>query len=116
MLEDASRLEKKWLDAVATASSLDALETVRVEALGKKGEISGLMKGLGGLTPDERKSAGAKLNQLKDAVAAAIEARKSQLGEAEIDARLLREKLDMTLPVSTGPQGRLHPISQTIDE
>jgi phenylalanyl-tRNA synthetase alpha chain len=116
MLDDASRLEKKWLEAVAAASGLDALETVRVEALGKKGEISGLMKGLGALTPDERKSAGAKLNQLKDAVAAAIEARKSQLSQAAIDARLQREKLDMTLPVSTGPQGRLHPISQTIDE
>jgi phenylalanyl-tRNA synthetase alpha chain len=116
MLEDASRLEKKWLEAVAAASGLDALEAVRVEALGKKGEISGLMKGLGALTPDERKSAGAKLNQLKDAVAAAIEARKVQLAEAEIDARLQREKLDMTLPVGTGPQGRLHPISQTIDE
>jgi len=116
MLEDASRLEKKWLEAVAAASGLDALEAVRVEALGKKGEISGLMKGLGALTPDERKSAGAKLNQLKDAVAAAIEVRKVQLAEAEIDARLQREKLDMTLPVGTGPQGRLHPISQTIDE
>jgi phenylalanyl-tRNA synthetase alpha chain len=116
MLEDASRLEKKWLEAVAAASGLDALEAVRVEALGKKGEISGLMKGLGALTPDERKSAGAKLNQLKDAVAAAIEARKSQLAEAAIDARLQRERLDMTLPVGTGPQGRLHPISQTIDE
>ncbi|HWA46616.1 MAG TPA: phenylalanine--tRNA ligase subunit alpha [Hypericibacter adhaerens] len=109
-------MEKKWLEAVAAASGLDALETVRVEALGKKGEISGLMKGLGALTPDERKSAGAKLNQLKDAVAAAIEARKSQLAEAAMDARLQGEKLDMTLPASLGAQGRLHPISQTIDE
>ena len=116
MLEDARRMEKKWLEAVAAASGLEALEALRVEALGKKGEISGLMKGLGALTPDERKSAGAALNQLKDAVAAAIEARKAQLGEAAIDARLQRETLDMTLPVSTGPQGRLHPISQTIDE
>jgi phenylalanyl-tRNA synthetase alpha chain len=116
MLEDASRLEKKWLEAVASAPGLEALETVRVEALGKKGEISGLMKGLGALSPEERKSAGAKLNQLKDAVAAAIEARRSQLAEAAIDARLARETLDMTLPVGTGPQGRLHPISQTIDE
>ncbi|WP_431572808.1 phenylalanine--tRNA ligase subunit alpha [Hypericibacter sp.] len=109
-------MEKKWLEAVAAASGLDALEALRVDALGKKGEISGLMKGLGALTPDERKGAGAALNQLKDAVAAAIEARKAQLGEAAIDARLQREKLDMTLPVGTGPQGRLHPISQTIDE
>jgi phenylalanyl-tRNA synthetase alpha chain len=116
MLEDARRMEKKWLEAVAAASGLEALETLRVEALGKKGEISGLMKGLGALTPDERKSAGAALNQLKDAVAAAIETRKAQLGEAAIDARLQRETLDMTLPVGTGPQGRLHPISQTIDE
>jgi phenylalanyl-tRNA synthetase alpha chain len=116
MLEDASRLEKKWLEAVASAAGIDALETVRVEALGKKGEISGLMKGLGALSPDERKSAGAKLNQLKDVVAAAIETRKSQLAEAAIDARLERETLDMTLPVGLGAQGRLHPISQTIDE
>jgi phenylalanyl-tRNA synthetase alpha chain len=116
MLEDVSGLERKWLGAVQAAAGLDALEAVRVEALGKKGEISLLMKGLGTLSPDERKAAGARLNRLKDAVAAAIEARKAQLADAEIDTRLQRERLDMTLPVKPEPLGRLHPISQTIDE
>jgi phenylalanyl-tRNA synthetase alpha chain len=116
MTEDLGGLTKKWEAAVAAASSVEALEAIRVEALGKKGEITGLMKRLAGMTPDERKAAGQRFNQVKDAVAAAIEARKGLLGEAAIDARLASEKLDMTLPVAPSREGRLHPISQTIDE
>ena len=116
MAEDLGGLTRKWEAAVAAAASVEALEAIRVEALGKKGEITGLMKSLAGMTPDERKAAGQRFNQVKDAVAAAIEARKGLLGEAAIDARLASEKLDMTLPVAPSREGRLHPISQTIDE
>ncbi len=116
MTEDLGSLTRKWEAAVAAAASVEALEAIRVEALGKKGEITGLMKRLAGMAPDERKAAGQRFNQVKDAVAAAIEARKALLGEAAIDARLASEKLDMTLPVAPSREGRLHPISQTIDE
>jgi phenylalanyl-tRNA synthetase alpha chain len=115
-MQDLGELEKKWRGAAENAASAEALETVRVEALGKKGEITGLMKTLGTLSPDERKSFGQQLNLLKDTVAAAIETRKSALADAAIEARLSSEKLDLTLPPRPEPVGKIHPISQTIDE
>jgi len=116
MTEDLGGLTRKWEAAVAGADSIDALEAIRVEALGKKGEITGLMKSLGAMSPEERKAAGQRFNLAKDAVAAAIEARKAVLGEAAIDARLAAETVDITLPVRPEREGRIHPISQTIDE
>jgi phenylalanyl-tRNA synthetase alpha chain len=115
-MQDLDRLKSKWLAAANAAASPAALETVRVEALGKKGEISTLMKGLGALSPEERREAGARLNAVKDAVAAAIEARKAALDDAELDRRLASERVDVTLPPRPEAEGRLHPISQTIDE
>jgi phenylalanyl-tRNA synthetase alpha chain len=106
----------KWVAAASAAASTAALEEIRVEALGKKGEITGLMKGLGGLSPEERRSAGAALNEVKDAVTGAIEARREALAEVDLAARLARDRIDVTLPARPEPQGRLHPISQTIDE
>jgi phenylalanyl-tRNA synthetase alpha chain len=115
-MSDVETLERKWADAVAAAATLEALESVRVEALGKKGEISALMKGLGGLPPEERREAGARLNRVKDSVGAAIEARRAALGEAALEERLKSERIDVTLPVRPEAEGRLHPISQTMDE
>ncbi len=115
-MQNLETVKRKWLDATAGAGDVAALEQVRVEALGKKGEISQLMKGLGGLSPDERREAGARLNEVKDAVAAAIEARKGELAEAELEKKLATERVDVTLPARPEAQGRLHPISQTIDE
>ena len=109
-------VKDKWMAAATAAASTAALEEIRVEALGKKGEITGLMKGLGGLSPEERRSAGAALNEVKDAVAGAIEARREALAEADLADRLARDRIDVTLPAPPEPQGRLHPISQTIDE
>jgi phenylalanyl-tRNA synthetase alpha chain len=115
-MNDVEQIERKWVEAVASAGSLEALESVRVEALGKKGEISVLMKGLGGLPPEERREAGARLNRVKDSVGEAIEARKAALSQSALEERLKAERLDVTLPVRPEPDGRIHPISQTIDE
>ncbi|TDQ78558.1 phenylalanyl-tRNA synthetase alpha subunit [Dongia mobilis] len=114
--QDLGNLQQKWLDAVGAAASIDALEQVRVEALGKKGEISGLMKTLGAMAPEARKEFGARINVVKDAVTGAIEAKKAGLADAALDARLARETLDLTLPARPEYEGRIHPISQTIDE
>jgi phenylalanyl-tRNA synthetase alpha chain len=114
--QDLSSLQKKWLDAVSAAASVEMLEQVRVDALGKKGEISGLMKTLGGMDPEARKDFGARLNLLKDDVAAAIDAKKSGLADAALNTRLAKETLDLTLPARPEYEGRIHPISQTIDE
>ena len=116
MLENLEDLKAKWIEASGAASTIAALDEVRVGALGKKGEISALMKGLGGLAPEERREAGARLNEIKDAVAAAIETRKAALAEAAIEAQLAAERIDVTLPARPEPEGRLHPISQTMDE
>ncbi len=112
----ADTLEADLLAAVAAVDTLDALEAVRVSALGKKGRITGQMKRLGGLDPDARREAGQALNAVKDAVAAALEARKAELAQAALAARLEAERVDVSLPIRPRPVGRIHPISQTIDE
>ena len=109
-------LKDELLSQVNAASDLAALEEVRVTALGKKGRITGFMKELGGLSPDERRERGQQLNALKDEIAAAIDGRKADLARAHLEARLQAERIDVTLPVRPETEGRIHPISQTIDE
>jgi phenylalanyl-tRNA synthetase alpha chain len=115
-MENLNDVRKKWLAAASAAASLDALEQVRVDALGRKGEITQFMKTLGALGPEERREAGQRLNTLKETVAAAIEARRESLAEAALDAKLAGERVDVTLPARPEPEGRIHPVSQTIDE
>ncbi len=103
---------------IAAAGDEQAIEAVRVGALGKKGSVSQMLKTLGAMTPEERQVMGPAINGLRDRVAAAIAARKDELKRAAIDARLARETVDITLPVRepAAERGRIHPISQVIDE
>ena len=110
------QLKAELLAAVAAAADLPALEEVRIRALGRKGRLTALMKDLGDMAPEARKAHGAAVNTLKDALTAALESRKAALLAAALDARLAAERLDVTLPVRPQAEGRLHPISQTIDE
>ncbi len=111
---EATRAElMKLIDEAADLSALDA---VRVSALGKKGRVTALMQGLKDVAPEARKEAGQALNRLKDEIEAALAKRKENLGEAALDARLKSETLDLTLPARPAQLGRLHPISQTIEE
>jgi phenylalanyl-tRNA synthetase alpha chain len=109
-------LEKDILDQVAAAADEAALESVRVAALGKKGSISERMKALGAMTPEQRKTAGARLNVIKDRVAEAIAHRKAVLQEAALEARLASERIDVTLPIRPERQGTIHPVSQVWEE
>ena len=109
-------LKDELLSQVNAASDLAALEEVRVTALGKKGRITGFMKELGGLSPEERRERGQQLNALKDEIAASIDARKADLARAHLEARLAAERIDVTLATRPETEGRIHPISQTIDE
>ena len=117
-MSDIAKLESEILSAVSAAGDETALEAVRVAALGKKGSISELLGTLGKMTPDERKAQGPLINGLKDRANAAINARKTELGDKALDARLNTEAVDVTLPVREAPteMGRVHPISQVIDE
>jgi len=116
MSDDLQKLKDEMMSAVAAAGDMTALEALRVSALGKKGAITGQMKALGGLDPEARKATGQALNQIKDAVAQAIEARKAGFAEAELEARLAGERVDVTLPARPEATGHIHPISQTLEE
>ena len=109
-------LEADIRSAIADADDERALEVVRVSALGKKGTVSERLKGLGAMTPEERKTAGPALNGLKNRVAAAIEARRAELRQADLEERLKTEGLDVTLPVRPEQQGSVHPVTQVLEE
>lgn len=104
--------------SIAAAETETALDAVRVAALGKKGSVSALLASLGSMAPEERKSAGPAINGLKTEIGGLIEARATELKAAALDARLKAETVDVTLPLRPAPtaRGRIHPISQTIDE
>ena len=116
MSDDLQKLKDEMMSAVAAAADMTALEALRVSALGKKGTITGQMKALGGLDPEARKATGQARNQIKDAVGQAIEARKAGFAEAELEARLAGERVDVTLPARPDATGHIHPISQTLEE
>ena len=117
-MSDIAQLERDILSAVTAAGDEAAIENVRVAALGKNGSVSALLKTLGGMTPEQRKEKGSAINGLKDRVTAAIAARKDVLKGAALDARLVTETVDVTLPVREAPTeaGRIHPLSQVVDE
>ena len=115
---DVRQRQARILAAVEAAADEAALESVRVSALGKKGEVSELLKTLAAMTPGERRENGPLIHALRDAVSAAIAARKDLLGAQALDARLNTETLDVTLPVRETPaqSGRVHPLTQVNDE
>lgn len=113
---DTVALKKELIEMVTAANDMTALENVRVTALGKKGRITDLMKNLGTMSPEDRKTAGAELNVLKDEIAALIDKQATQLKKQELDSRLAGEQMDVTLSVRPQHKGSIHPISQTLDE
>ncbi len=109
-------LRTKYLEAIAAASDENALEDLRVQAVGKKGEVSLKMRELGKMTPAQRKETGPKLNALKDEINSALAAKKAALADAALDQRLRAEWLDVTLPGHARPHGTIHPVSQVTEE
>lgn len=103
------------LEAVEQASEIAHLEEVRVNYLGKKGEITGLLKTLGKLAPEERKDAGQVINQAKTQVQDAITVKREALANAALEQKLAAETIDVTLPGRTMPAGGLHPVTRTIE-
>src|SRR5690606_27872875 len=109
-------LKSELTDMVNAANDLQALEAARVAALGKNGKITGLMKTLGSMSPEERKEAGAALNVLKDDIATLIEKQESALKTQALDQKLANEQIDITLSPRPERSGHIHPISQTMEE
>ena len=117
-MTDIAELETSIRSDIEAASDEAALEAVRVGSLGKKGSISDVMKTLGKMSDEERKVQGPALNALKASITDAINERKEVLKRAAMEIRLASEKTDVTLPVRQSPSeaGRIHPISQVMDE
>ncbi|WP_170546259.1 phenylalanine--tRNA ligase subunit alpha [Ruegeria arenilitoris] len=109
-------LKAKYLGQIAEAGDENALEAIRVAAVGKKGEVALKMRELGKMTPEERQVAGPALNALKDEINSALSAKKSALADSALDERLRTEWLDVTLPTRARRQGSIHPISQATEE
>jgi phenylalanyl-tRNA synthetase alpha chain len=119
-MEDIDQLREEIRREVGAAGSPEALEAIRVATLGRRGRLTLLMRGLGALGPEARRAAGAALNAAKDEIAAALGEAGERLHRAALADRLAGERADVSLPVLAGPSGcdpgRIHPISQTIDE
>src|SRR5713101_3752830 len=117
-MSDLAALERDLVGAIGAAADEAALEAARVAALGKSGSVSALLKTLSSMTPEERREQGPLINGLKERLSAAISARRGELRNAALDARLNTETVDVTLPVREPPAeiGRIHPISQVTEE
>lgn len=110
------QLATDLLRQIAAVDTLDALEAVRIGALGKQSSISALLKSLGAMSPEERQVQGPLINGLRDQTLAAIMSRKAELEAMALSARLAAERIDVTLPASLEPRGSVHPVSQVMDE
>src|SRR3546814_117380 len=114
-MSERDQMQRDLLARIESAD-LDALEAVRVTALGKQGSITALLKSLGKMSPDERQAEGPRIHALREAVTQAIATRKDALERVALDARLAAETLDMTLPADAPLTGTVNQVSQVMDE
>jgi len=115
-MTDLTALESDLTAQIAAAGDLAQLDAVRVAALGKAGAISGLLKSLGAMSPDERRQQGPLINGLRDRATALIAERRAALEAAALDAQLVAERVDLTLPAPPRRKGSVHPTMQVMDE
>ena len=109
-------LLNRFTHELKDVASLESLQDMHVQYLGKKGSVTDLMKQLGGLATEDRREAGLAINKTKDAIEHALSQRKAELILIEEERRLVQEKIDITLPPRPERMGKIHPISQTMDE
>jgi len=113
--DDLKNLLDRSLGEIGAADA-DGLEALRVSLLGKNGSVTMLLKSLGGMDPEARKTAGASINLLKTQISDAISARRAVLDEAALTAKLAAERIDVTQPPRPEPLGAIHPLSRTMEE
>jgi len=112
MPDPIQELETRTLARIASSKTPDELEAVRVEVLGRKGTLAEISKGMGKLSPEEKKTVGQSLNTAKNKLEAAYETRKQQFETDKLNARLDAEWIDLTLPAPPPRRGHLHPITR----
>ncbi|MEO5596850.1 MAG: phenylalanine--tRNA ligase subunit alpha [Lysobacteraceae bacterium] len=114
-MTDTEQLRQQAVSDIGAAQTMDALEQLRVQLLGKSGSVTGLLKQLGAMEPAQRKSAGEAVNHIKQAIGDAITQRRDRLENAALDARLAGEQIDITLPGRNGQRGNLHPVTRALE-
>ena len=115
MVPEIEQLKSDAEAAIAAAEDLDALDELRVRYLGRQGQLTAHLKGLGKLSPEQRPAAGKAINAVKEAVQAELEARKSALEAVRIQSQLSSERVDVTLPGRGQAKGGLHPVTRTLE-
>jgi phenylalanyl-tRNA synthetase alpha chain len=116
MMKNIATLQTDLMGAIGSADTLDALEAVRIAALGKQGSVSALLKTMGSMSPEERQTQGPIINGLRESITSALASKKADLETADLNRRLASERVDMTLPAPETPRGTVHPVSQVMDE
>ena len=116
MKQQLENIEKMALAALEDAKESSELENLRVRFLGKKGELTGLLKKMGSLSPEERPVMGQKANQVRAAIEESLEKKKAALAAAALDRKLQAESLDVTMPAKEIAMGHKHPMSIVLDE
>ena len=109
-------IKQKALEKIAEAKDMQTLNEVRVEFLGKKGELTAVLRGMGALTPEERPVIGALVNEVRDALEEKISTAETELKEKELQAKLEKEKIDITIPSTKIIRGSKHPLNRVIEE
>ncbi|AST06515.1 phenylalanine--tRNA ligase subunit alpha [Anoxybacillus flavithermus] len=116
MKERLQQLQQEALEKIEQANDLKALNDVRVAYLGKKGPITEVLRGMGALSPEERPIMGALVNDVREAIQQALEAKQATLEQAEVEKKLAAEAIDVTLPGRPTRRGNHHPLTRVIEE
>ena len=113
-MENVNRIVAEGIAAIEAAQDFNALEQIKARYLGKTGELTGLLKTLGQMSPEERKTIGAHINECKNQFQTAFNSKRDALNEAKLQAQLAAEALDITLPGRAQEHGGLHPVTLTL--
>ena len=116
MKELLQKLHDAAMQAILETEDVDSLESLRVKYLGKKGELTGILRQMGRLSAEERPAMGQLANQLRSEIEQTLETRRAALNEARLEMKLLQETVDVTLPGKKQPQGHKHPMYNVLDQ
>ena len=116
MEEEISKIKENAINEIKIATNSRELDDVRVKYLGKKGELTAILRGMGSLTPEERPIIGSKVNEVRDQIESLIRERELNFEKMELEAKLAKEKIDVTLPSTKVKRGSKHPLNRIIEE
>ena len=115
-MSDLEKINSSFKEKILTVKSKDELQNLKTEFFGKNGQITSQFKNLGSLSPDKRKEFASNLNKIKDQLSSQLELKNLEIETKEINEKLKDEKVDVTLPIRPYRRGKIHPVSQVIDE